>query len=286
MKKTSKTEIINWLNALHHGIEMGEPLGQIFIKPYHLLTLAIELKRHHCRHLEMPEQLQHYASLMSLWEAADIEAPEQVHSAHARGRFLPVQALTSRSKLVHSADELTTILSTQSAENSTLDSLNTALQELLDNYYSHARVDHDLYGLACAQTWPKGHLAQIAVVEGGLGIRESSSENPLLVDQLETENACELATRLGVTSKPGQGHAGYGLALTRNLMRLNGGTISLLSGNEGFIEQAGQFISFDLPQSWQGTLLIIEWQTDRPLDCQAVYKSWPLPEGMGDDDFT
>lgn len=38
-------------------------------------------------------------------------------------------------------------------------------------------------------------------------------------------------------------------------------------------------------RAWHGTLVIVEWDLYTPLNIRDVYSSFPLPEGMSDDDF-
>jgi len=161
-----------------------------------------------------------------------------------------------------------------------------ALTEILGNCFAHAAVTPNCKGMTCAQTWPRGNLVQIAVVDPGIGIRASLSENDRLKPRLSKENACELATELNVTGKPNAGHSGYGLTVAKELMAHNGGNFVLMSGTEAYRRQADREIRRDLPgASWHGTIVVLEWRTDRPLDIGAVYESWPLPEGMTYEDF-
>jgi len=37
--------------------------------------------------------------------------------------------------------------------------------------------------------------------------------------------------------------------------------------------------------SWDGNLLILEWNIEAKLDSKAVYAKWPNPEGFDDSDF-
>lgn len=75
-----------------------------------------------------------------------------------------------------------------------------------------------IHGLVCAQAWPKGNWAQVVFADSGMGMRSSLNENDKLKDKLKMHNACQLACELGVTSKP-NAHSGYGLALSRGLMK-------------------------------------------------------------------
>ncbi len=57
------------------------------------------------------------------------------------------------------------------------------------------------------------------------------------------------------------------------------------SGTEGFCFRSGKPTRFNMERPWHGTLLIVEWDLHTPMNIKDVYSSFPLPEGMSDDDF-
>jgi anti-sigma regulatory factor (Ser/Thr protein kinase) len=163
------------------------------------------------------------------------------------------------------------------------ESVEIMLMELIENTYKHARVQNKLHGLVCAQSWPKGNLAQIVFADSGIGIKKSLLENPQLKDKLHLSNPCQLACELGITSKP-DAHSGYGLALTKGLMKQSKGQMIVLSQHEGVSITEDKEISFQVTP-WEGTLIILEWPINQQLDVGAVYASWPMPEGFEIHDF-
>src|SRR3546814_2403799 len=92
-----------------------------------------------------------------------------------------------------------------------------------------ARTDDGLHGFVCAQTWYRDSRAQVAIADSGIGIRSSLTESLDLAKRLAKQNACELATEYGISSKLGRGHAGYGLTLARDLARSEEHTSELQS---------------------------------------------------------
>ena len=141
--------------------------------------------------------------------------------------------------------------------------LGTMLRELIDNCYSHTNVKDGIYGALCAQVWTGGGKAQIAIADNGIGIRSSLSQNSLLTERLMYENGCKLATEYGVTSKPGMGHSGYGLTVVRRLLEQNHGRLFVRSLDECFIVDGERCKSFHTLRHWHGTLLIIEWESQK-----------------------
>jgi anti-sigma regulatory factor (Ser/Thr protein kinase) len=287
VRQTSIIDVANWIAELDiaaTGNKYSEPR---FLKPFHFAMLAAT-----CQRLGDVEQivwegpLIKFATRMQLWNALGLKPPTHVRkNAHA-GRFLPLTALRNPDAVHEYSDQLCAIAANQGqVSEETSQSLFIALTEILHNCFAHAAVIPNCKGMTCAQTWPRGNLVQIAVVDPGIGIRASLSENALLASRLRRENACGLATELNITGKP-NGHSGYGLTVAKELMAQNGGNFILVSGTEAYRREQNREIRRNLlRQGWQGTIVIMEWRTDRPLDIGAVYESWPLPEGMTHEDF-
>jgi anti-sigma regulatory factor (Ser/Thr protein kinase) len=277
MKKTNILEVKAWAQALQQGAKTGYLSCPTFLKPYHLVMLALMLKQHNAKWLELSEEIETYALRMGLWQAANIIPPYEIIEYPTQNKFLPVAALTDPSTISFVAKNLTSLIYQQQRQSSsTQESMEIMLRELIENTYKHANVQQSLHGLVCAQSWPLGNLAQIVFADSGIGIRASLNENPLLNQALSMMNACQLACDLGVTSKP-LAHTGYGLALTRALMKQSQGTMIVLSLNEGYLANATQDVSFETP-SWEGAIIILEWPLDHSLDVGQIYASWPLPE--------
>jgi hypothetical protein len=157
---------------------------------------------------------------------------------------------------------------------------------MLGNCCAHSTTDLlEPFGLVCGQSWPNGGIAQLCLSDTGVGIRESLKQNEGLVVRLNNENACTLATEYGITGKPEGNHSGYGLALADGLIKNNNGTLAIVSGNELYFNQCGIISSRTMQYSWEGTIIIFEWNINSPLDSRAVYDSWPAPESMTEGEY-
>lgn len=285
MKYTTSFEVEQWLEELHQLAEAAQCQAPKFIKPFHLATLANKMRLHKLAALNLPAKIAPYANTMKLWESLGMSPPQIVGQRHASGRYHPIEVLRDVRTVEQTANDLVQLLMSVCSGAKTVDAVNTMLRELVDNCYSHAAVADDIFGLICAQVWVGGGKAQISIADTGVGIRDSLALNPLLRERLEKENACELATEYGVTGKPGKGHSGYGLAVARKLMEQNGGNLMVRSGHEAFCFTEGKLLRLNTARVWHGTLLIIEWDLNSPMNIRDVYDSFPLPEGMNDDDF-
>lgn len=284
MLATTYDDLENWIHTLSK-IEKGSSFtSPRFLKPYHLASLANKLRMLEAENLELPAKITSYARTMKLWDVLDLEAPEST-GVHPSGSYHPLELLNNSNMIDVTAANLLTFFKTACTDNVTLNAVDTMLKELIDNCYSHSAVNDGKYGLICAQVWRGGNKAQITISDTGVGIRNSLSENEEYRETLRTSNSCEFATNYGVTSKPGQGHAGYGLAVARGLIQQNQGTLFVRSGNECFQLHEGVCYSFHTENHLDGTLIVIEWNLNVQMDISVLYREWPQIEGMDDDDF-
>jgi anti-sigma regulatory factor (Ser/Thr protein kinase) len=222
---------------------------------------------------------------MKLWQALGMESPFGPKERVSSGRYHPIELLTDEATIDDVAESLVSLFTPVCSNARTLDAVQTMLRELIGNCYAHSDVADGLYGIICAQVWAGGRKAQIALADSGIGIRSSLEQNPELADRLRTENSCGLATEYGITSKPGRGHSGYGLHIAKRLLEQNKGVLYVRSGLEACCVSQAVTKNFYTKSRWNGTLLVIEWDIDKPMDISDVYASLPLPEGINDDDF-
>jgi anti-sigma regulatory factor (Ser/Thr protein kinase) len=284
MKSTAIHDVAGWITSVDELVRSTKCHGPGFFRPYHFLVLAMAMKRAGGT-VELPEQLTRYAARMKLWDAIDQPSPVNVGEYNPAGRFHPIEPLLDQNTVDDTSNSLVEIFRRAGISDTAVDGARTVLMELLGNCFAHAETESGLHGLACAQYWPNGDMAQIAICDSGVGIRYSLAQNNDLLYDLARENACELATKYSITSKPGKGHSGYGLTLARDLMEQSDGTIFVVSHGEYFSSSQGVTKRGGLDTPLQGTLVILEWDTRTPLNLAQVYKAWPLPEGMNDDDY-
>lgn len=284
MLATTYDDLENWIQTLSTIKKGSSFTSPRFLKPYHLASLANKLRMIEAENLVLPAKITSYARTMKLWDVLGLEAPEST-GVHPAGSYHPLELLNNSNLIDITAANLLTFFKTACTDDVTLNAVDTMLKELIDNCYSHSAVIDEKYGLICAQVWRGGNKAQITISDTGVGIRNSLSENEEYREILKTTNSCEFATNYGVTSKPGKGHAGYGLAVARGLIQQNQGTLLVRSGNECFQLDEGECNSFHTDNHLDGTLIIIEWNLNVQMDISVLYREWPQIEGMDDDDF-
>lgn len=284
MEWTTLEDVEWWVEQITNSKPGVEFHGPPFLRPYHFAVLANQVHRLGATQVVVPEAFQGYASRMRLWQSVGLEPPTKVNERNPGGRFHPLSPIVSEMTAQNVASDILAVFrGAGTSDKATLNAIDTALSEIFSNCFFHAEAGREICGLACAQSWPYARLAQVVVADIGIGIRNSLGANLAYSERLKSENAAELATELGVTSKPAPGgaHSGYGLTVARQLMEKHGGSFLLLSGNDGFraTEHGSQARELRVP--WRGTIVALEWRTDRPFDIGAVYGAWPKD---GDED--
>jgi hypothetical protein len=286
VQPTQIDSVVDWYATLDGAALGGEFSGPRFLRPYHFALLATAALRRGAQHVGVPQSLEGYAARMRLWQSIGFDAPARVNERNPGGRFHPLTPITSEESAEACADAVKSVFkSGGTRDRRTLDSVGIMLSEIFGNCHFHSSAAGGIRGLACAQTWPAGDLAQVAVADTGIGIRSSLSANPNLADELERCNATELATRLGVTGKPMGQHSGYGLTVARELMEQARGRLIVLSGSEGFLASESGHRSMNLRCNVAGTVVIMEWRLSTPLDTRQVYGGWPDAGGDANDFF-
>jgi anti-sigma regulatory factor (Ser/Thr protein kinase) len=150
----------------------------------------------------------------------------------------------------------------------TANSLEVCLGELTENVYYHANTA--VGGFAAAQTFKKSQEIELAIVDLGVGIAGSLSENPDFADKFHDDiSAINTAIKPTVTATP-ERNSGYGLTLTRLLLEINDGRLIVWSG-EGKVE-FGENPTEKKVDRLPGTLVVLRLHTDRPFDLQTAYQ--------------
>lgn len=136
------------------------------------------------------------------------------------------------------AKRLSTILSQKNIEFQKL--LQYLLREAIRNIPEHAGTD-DVW--LCGQYWPSRDLAEIAILDEGIGIYESLSRNQSHKNYITSnEEALRWALKPGVSASfdPAKGlkssdvwsNSGYGLYMISQICKLTGGWFTFISGDD------------------------------------------------------
>lgn len=284
MQSTNITDLESWIKICSEIRPNKSFTAPRFLKPYHLATLVQKLQSYELADLCLPPKISSYANAMALWQALGLNPPVIIRS-HPTGRYHPITSLKEPNEIETVSESLILFFKGVCSDDKTLNAVRTMLKELIDNCFSHSALQDGKSGVICAQVWPGGRKAQVAISDSGVGIRQSLTGNPDYIGKLTTLNSCEFATQYGVTGKPANGHSGYGLALARGLLEQNRGSLFVRSADECFILASRKTSSLKGQEYLNGTLLVIELNLDIKMDISKVYEDWPQIDGMTDDDF-
>jgi len=280
MRATTLKDVESWLEQIAL-LRKQQKCSAPFIKPFHLATLCM-MSRHGI--LTLPDFLKGYAARMNLWGLWNHPVPKNFRFSAGIGRFIPLKPLANDKDVSNIADEVKQFFASTSPE--TQDAIWTAVSEISENARKHSEVKHPISGTFCAQSWIKGNRAQFVVCDDGIGIRPSFVRANMLIERLATENACQVASELQISSKLGKGHSGYGLTVVRDLARIFNASLIVVSNNEGYEVRGTYEANKVIPNfGWNGTMIIFEWELSCNLNVSKVYSGWPKEEDESDDFF-
>jgi hypothetical protein len=138
------------------------------------------------------------------------------------------------------------------------------LREVLRNVIEHSQSSHYLY---CAQYWPTKNKASLAILDRGIGIRDSLQSNPYL-NITSDKVGLQLALSPAISGKMYKGvkkrnyddwqNSGYGLYMTSEICK-RGGSFFIASGESALELGQDKEIYYDV--SLTGTFINLDINT-------------------------
>lgn len=255
-----------------------------WLEPFPMLYLSNQLKRfarqrRGSRLLVGNHERLSYAGHMGFFQAFGLDFGKRPGQARGSDRYLPItilavadleqEAASSYREIglvVESRSQGLAKLLTQQDGGDLVDTLAYSFREMIRNVVEHAKSENVEY---CAQYWPKKQRVEIAILDTGVGLRASLSENPFLQPD-DDKAALDLCLLPGVSGKMYEGkhsapydewqNSGYGLYVTSRLCG-NEGAFFICSGNTGLLlEQSRKRY---LETDFKGTALRLVLRTDR-----------------------
>jgi hypothetical protein len=212
-----------------------------------------------------------YAAHMGFFQASGINIGNQPGQAKGSDTYLPItrlevgqineEARNSYKEIGQVIEEHSSRLAqllTRRDQGDLVDTLTYSLREIIRNVFEHSESDTFEY---CAQYWPTKGRVEIGILDNGVGIRKTLSENPDL--QVNNDrDALSLCLMPGVSGKVRRRprredydfweNAGLGLYMTSRLCS-DGGSFFICSGTAGLqLTNTGKEY-FDT--DFQGTIL-------------------------------
>ena len=268
-----------------------------WVEPFGMLWVSGEIQRHSnqgTRFLAKNFTVNSYAAHMGFFQALGMNYGKLPGEVTGNLNYVPItilkvdeltkearQQFKEIGKIVEKRSEQLSKLLTRQEKGDLVDMLTYAFQEIIRNVIEHSRSKTIQY---CAQYWPTKQLVEIAILDTGVGIKASLSENPYLCVESDRE-ALNLSLMPGISGKTYKGkpvdpydvwqNSGFGLYITSRLCG-NGGSFFICSGNTGLLlDDSGRTY---FTASFQGTALRLQLRTSRTETLKQSLKSF-LKEG-------
>ena len=231
-----------------------------------------------------------YAAHMGMFQAMGFDYGKAPGEARGGARYLPLTIFNCeniRHQAVSQAVEVGDIVEAESKQLSQMlcgekegpvfDTLAYSLREMMRNVVEHSEASQ--FGL-CGQFWPTKSRAEVAIVDRGIGLMRSLSNNPHL-DASDHKKAVNYALMPAVSGKAFKGarksqkghweNSGFGLYMTSRICR-NGGNFFLLSGDTGMMltPKAKQYFKSD----FQGTAVRLVVKTDQTANLRNALETY------------
>lgn len=216
-------------------------------------------------------QNKEYASNMAFFRAFGLKHGREPNCKDGNSSFVPFTILRIQTIVDEASKEwkeaqdviekrsehLAKILSREEDGN-LVDALTFSIREIMRNVLEHSRSRSIEY---CAQFWPTYNKVEIAIIDNGIGLRQSLSANPFIQVQSDSD-AIQQALMPAISSKNFKGaridrdnpwhNSGFGLYMISRICRL-GGSFLICSGDHGIVlsEHGKQHI--DLGHQTNGT---------------------------------
>jgi hypothetical protein len=220
-----------------------------------------------------------YAAHMGFFKAAGIDFGNEPGEARGGSNYIPLSVIPVADIEREAADAYEpvgniiekrssdlAIMLTRMNDGELVDTLTYSLREIMRNVVEHSKSDVLEF---CAQYWPTKSKIEIAVMDSGVGVRSSLSNNPHLKINSDRD-AVHLALMPAVSGKMFKGvrkrandvwqNSGFGLYMTNRIAR-NGGSFFLCSGTSGLIlSEKGKR---DYETNFKGSALRMVIQTEK-----------------------
>ena len=209
--------------------------------------------------LEGDRNVINYLARMDLHRALGMDEPDISRNPEA-GRFIPLILVEDGNDVFNAVNRIADIV-LQQFDNVAefMPAFEWAVNEIVDNVFIHSKSESP--GVVCAQLFPNKRRLDIAICDSGIGIRGSLSESFELEDDRE---AITKALQRGVTRNADVGQ-GNGMAGSLEIMRKNGGSLSVWSGRALYRNERGDELGFVTGPEIPGTGVSLSFDLKQPV---------------------
>ncbi len=128
------------------------------------------------------------------------------------------------------------------------DSFKMSLNEVLTNVFDHSKSADGCF--LCAQYYPSSKLIRLCIIDFGVGILTTLKTKYGIWTDID---AIKLSVKEGITSRPQS--AGFGLFHIRNFLKVNEGTLTLISGKGKVDFRGNKIATHRLSSVFKGTIV-------------------------------
>lgn len=222
-----------------------------------------------------------YAAHMGFFQAFGLDHGKQPGEAKGSPRYIPMRIFDCDSlrreaaakgvevgeQIEENSKQMASLLCGE-ANSALHETLTYSVREIMRNVLEHSESTR--LGV-CAQYWPSKNKVEVAILDRGIGLRQSLSLNPH-IDATTDKNAINFALMPAISGKAfkgskvrNQGHwtnSGFGLYMTNRICR-NGGNFFIVSGGAGLLLTSGKGSKRWYDCDLEGTAVRMVLKTDQ-----------------------
>lgn len=204
-----------------------------------------------------------YLSRMNLFQHLGVEFTENFQRHEEEGRFFPIELLKEDDDLPRIVGKISEVVRANlDNAGAAMPCIHWTMFELLENILLHAEATTP--GVVCAQFYPQNRRMELAIFDMGRGLKASLEEGGSTL--WSHGEAITTALQQG-QSRTGEKGRGNGLTGTHEIVRLNGGSIEISTGNVIYDSKKPPHKRFsEFSNAIPGTGLHITFRTDHPIE--------------------
>ncbi|MEF9672264.1 hypothetical protein [Pseudomonas viridiflava] len=226
-------------------------------------------------------QSKDYAANMAFFRAFGLKHGREPNCKDGNERFVPFTILRTQTiideakkewkvaqDIIEGRSEHLAKILAQEERGNLVDALTFSIREIMRNVIEHSKSRSMEY---CAQFWPTYNKVEIAIIDNGIGLRQSLSKNPFIEVDCDSD-AIQQALMPAISSKNYQGakldrndpwhNSGFGLYMISRICRL-GGSFLICSGDHGIALDENGKTHIDLGHEVKGTAVRMVLNTSK-----------------------
>lgn len=277
---TDVTQHVNEENVLIDFSQMGR------IEPFAMVYVAKQIRDFNRSNPTTTvsctgHKTKDYAANMAFFRAFGLKHGREPNCVDGNDRFVPYTILRTQTIIDEArrdweveqeiierrAEHLAKILAQEESGN-LVDALTFSVREIMRNVFEHSASKSIEY---CAQFWPSYGKVEIAIVDSGIGLKESLKSNPF-IEVGSDSDAIQQALMPAISSKNFAGvridrnnpwhNSGFGLYMSSRICRL-GGSFLICSGNHGILLNEHGKKHLELGHKFKGTAVRMVLNTNK-----------------------